>query len=835
MISNSKYTLGIVAVNTNGETSATVDIRTDGTFSATYLTPATTTAPSAIGSLTSSNITPSGFSLTYTGGDRATSLSINISISIGSIPVSGAYGSLYIYNVFSKQITFFGLNSLTGYSVNVGGVNSAGISTISTINVTTLPLQLTITVFAITFNSASVQWTSVTGASTYEYKNIATASQTIISSGWTWTQDATGPVTFSTLSSDTTYNITITAYSSNSLVRATGNITFQTGAKIPSLSQVNINNPTSIVIIWSNPPSTAPRSEYIITLNGTPVAIASTVNSFMGTISGTTLTVSSVINGNVSVGAVLTGTGISAGTTITALGTGTGDTGTYTINISQTISLSTSITGVVSNSATFSALTPGSTYTITMKYSSSGEMATITAYTCPVKPTIDASSISSITANSFTVSWAACAGAMAYIIYYGGLSTTVSSLTLTNTLTLLSPNTSYTVYVGAMSGSQRTINSATVSVLTAPAVPTGLTSSAYTSNVSTSNYGCTLSWTCAGGATSYSISGFKTGPLTTTANSLVVTGQDAGQTYTNVVVTAINATASVASAPLSVLMIPAPIATPTVSGISQTDCTITWANVIGAGSNSSNAYQYSINGGTFNDTLSKSNSATITGQSPGTTITVNIRSVNASGVSSSTLVSVLFKPVTPTVLLPSYGSTDWTLIDFKVSYTGGGETFWKVTINGADVSGWITAANPYTASYPGLTNYTTNTFTVCVTTKNGSGESPTSAAVTGYKPPQPWGLSVENIYYRANLRFSPSMFATTHKFYRTDRWDVELHPESYTKNILYTNPNDVITVYESGTPGSCHRWVGGKATNPVGVSLNASNEVWFDSYHICYF
>jgi hypothetical protein len=62
-----------------------------------------------------------------------------------------------------------------------------------------------------------------------------------------------------------------------------------------------------------------------------------------GAISGTTLTVSAVTSGTLSIGVVLSGTGVTVGTTITALGTGTGGVGTYTVSASQTVS-STTIT-----------------------------------------------------------------------------------------------------------------------------------------------------------------------------------------------------------------------------------------------------------------------------------------------------------------------------------------------------------------------------------------------------------------------------------------------------------------------------------------------------------
>ena len=63
--------------------------------------------------------------------------------------------------------------------------------------------------------------------------------------------------------------------------------------------------------------------------------------SFTGSISGTTLTITVVGSGTLSVGQVIFGSGITVGTTITALGTGVGGTGTYTVSISQVVASTT--------------------------------------------------------------------------------------------------------------------------------------------------------------------------------------------------------------------------------------------------------------------------------------------------------------------------------------------------------------------------------------------------------------------------------------------------------------------------------------------------------------
>jgi hypothetical protein len=73
--------------------------------------------------------------------------------------------------------------------------------------------------------------------------------------------------------------------------------------------------------------------------------------SGVGSISGTTLTISAVYAGSIGVGTVISGTGVASGTTVSVLGTGTGGAGTYTVSASQTVA-STTINGTYSGSQT---------------------------------------------------------------------------------------------------------------------------------------------------------------------------------------------------------------------------------------------------------------------------------------------------------------------------------------------------------------------------------------------------------------------------------------------------------------------------------------------------
>lgn len=104
----------------------------------------------------------------------------------------------------------------------------------------------------------------------------------------------------------------------------------------------------------------------------------SSTTRFTGTISTTTLTVSAVAAGALSVGQLITGAGVTPGTYITALGTGKGNTGTYTINNSQTVGSATAMTApnapIPAFSVTGSIATSGGVDTLTVSAVGSGTL-----------------------------------------------------------------------------------------------------------------------------------------------------------------------------------------------------------------------------------------------------------------------------------------------------------------------------------------------------------------------------------------------------------------------------------------------------------------------------
>ena len=92
--------------------------------------------------------------------------------------------------------------------------------------------------------------------------------------------------------------------------------------------------------IWPAPAEIANPLQLVfeyMSINSVQTA-ASSVTNFTGSIVGNTLTVSAISSGNLGVGQVIAGSGVTSGTIISNLMTGNGLSGTYEVNLPQTVS-----------------------------------------------------------------------------------------------------------------------------------------------------------------------------------------------------------------------------------------------------------------------------------------------------------------------------------------------------------------------------------------------------------------------------------------------------------------------------------------------------------------
>lgn len=131
-----------------------------------------------------------------------------------------------------------------------------------------------------------------------------------------------------------------------------------------TLASAAFVNDTAVMLTSSDTMPTGLSTNTLYYVVGTS---ATTYFSGTGSISGTTLTITTVHAGSIGVGTVISGIGVTAATTVTSLGTGTGGTGTYNVNNSQTVA-STTISGTYSGSQT-----------IKLSTSSGGSAVNITA------------------------------------------------------------------------------------------------------------------------------------------------------------------------------------------------------------------------------------------------------------------------------------------------------------------------------------------------------------------------------------------------------------------------------------------------------------------------
>jgi len=161
-----------------------------------------------------------------------------------------------------------------------------------------------------------------------------------------------GNLTLVSRSSSYPYNIFTMSSSATALINGTSVLVALSGGNIYYFPVVSVSgNVVTVDVNYSvnGTGFTSGAMTYILYPSGifpstSPIFLIGPTIDFVGLISGTTLTVSSISNGAIYAGMTVSGSGITNGTTISSFLSGTGGVGTYSVNNSQSIS-SESMTG----------------------------------------------------------------------------------------------------------------------------------------------------------------------------------------------------------------------------------------------------------------------------------------------------------------------------------------------------------------------------------------------------------------------------------------------------------------------------------------------------------
>jgi hypothetical protein len=302
---------------------------------------------------------------------------------------SGGAGASVAVERGSKTLIY--CDGTNVYAINnVPSANSVGTAAIQDGAVTNVKLNADVKASAAEYNAGNLT-ASITGAIVSTTLSVtAVASGTIVigmaisgtgvTAGTTITAFLSGTNggigTYTVSASQTVASTTITATTVNKLLPiysawdSAAYVTLTDAAQItPNFSQgynfkvtiadsrqlMNPTNPklgqSGLILVTEGAPATASVTGRID--SGTSVA------TFTGSISSTTLTVTAVASGTLAVGQLISGTGVTSGTTITGLGTGSGSTGTYTVSTSQTVASTTITSNVAGTVLTVTAVSSG--------------------------------------------------------------------------------------------------------------------------------------------------------------------------------------------------------------------------------------------------------------------------------------------------------------------------------------------------------------------------------------------------------------------------------------------------------------------------------------------
>lgn len=670
-----------------------------------------TLLPGPATNMTPSLISPSSFTLSWTGVMGAASLTY-----LGNVPPT------YTNGVVGPAI-YTGLAPGSYYSTIIITNNSPGSGfAASTLVKTTPAMPSTVSQTSGTWSTLNINWTAATGAEQY---------------GYIFGTDYSGPIynssitsfTLSGLIANTTYSTAIVGYDivwpETGLVGSTISnfVNLTTGPQFPiiSVSYVSIS---TFVVSWT----VISNCTYAIT--GSLVQSGITAPYTVSSLLANTTYNYTIIATNV-YGVTPSSFSITTGPTqprnlshsnLTAFGykiswtDGVAAT-SYTYYNGGTVITALTDNGVSGRNATFSGLSPNSSYTMVIAAVNANGINPSAPYTLKTGPGPTTNLvISGVNAYQFTVAWGGAEGVSSYTFHWGPNSITVNAATTPNPYTISSSvlsNTYYPVYVETTNSLANT-SSAQTSFTSGPGAPTGLSIGYVTA------YSFAVFWGGAGGASSLTFH-YSGSTLTVNASSTPSPYYISSLTYNttyNVWMEATNSISNTSSlTSLNQTTGPGPATGITIGSITYNSFTIAWG-----GAQAATSLTFNAGGISYTVPSSTPSPYTFTGVAQNSTYNVSVDSINYLATTSSQTVSVLTAPAAPNPTFVS--ATTSTFIIRWDSYSG---VTYSYSCNGG--SGSVTT--PHTVT--GLTAGRAYSYTLRASNASGT----YSTLITASSAPEP--------------------------------------------------------------------------------------------------
>jgi hypothetical protein len=550
---------------------------------------------------------------------------------------------------------------------------------------------------SITSNSATINWTPVSGATSYnvQYKTATNAAFITVSS-------ATNTLNLSGLNANSFYTYQIQTVCSGGVSAYTPISNFTTLAvtncAIPAGLTASSITSSAATISWA---AVSGATSYLLQYKTNAAAAFTSISSYTNSISLTGLSATTVYSYQVktvcsntlssafsTVGAFTTtastacavptgiaASGITSNRAVISWAAVSGSNG-YKVQYKTTNATTYSSFTTTTNTITLTGLSAATGYTyqvqtvcsntLSSSWSSAAAFATLAASTCAIPSGI---SVSGITASAATISWTAVTGALSYKLQYKSSAaatfTAVTSNTNSISLTGLTASTVYTYQVqtvcsGALSSALSAASTFATSAAASCATPSGISISGISASAAT------VKWTAVSGAASYKVQ-YKTSAapafttITSTSASANITGLAASTAYTYQVQTVCSNGLSSALTTASTFTTSAATscASPTgasVSSVTANSASITWTSVSGA---QSYKLQYkATTANAFTVVTSATNTYLLNGLTPGVTYSYQIQTVCSSSLLSPVTTAANFTTLSSSACTDNYEANE---------------------------------------------------------------------------------------------------------------------------------------------------------------------------------